>query len=93
MLCLFSQVFDFLGEYFHFSQDLFGKSSGRFIIMILSFTGYKPLGLQPLLPMKSSMVRNGKSPYNYTRLLSIDRAMTPLKFNLISILPQTFQNR
>jgi hypothetical protein len=25
------QVFDFLGEAFHCSQDLFGRASGRFI--------------------------------------------------------------
>jgi hypothetical protein len=43
------QVFDFLGEAFHFSQDLFGKSSGRFIIRTLSFPA---TSLQPLLPMK-----------------------------------------
>jgi hypothetical protein len=52
MLILLLQVFDFLGEAFHCSQDLFGRASGRFIIRILSFSSHKPLGLQPLLPMK-----------------------------------------
>jgi hypothetical protein len=31
-----------------------------------------------------------KSPYNYTRVLSIDKEMTPLKVNIIPKLPQTF---
>jgi hypothetical protein len=46
------KVFDFLGEDFHFSQDFFGQAYGNFIINILSFSSHKPLGLQPLLPMK-----------------------------------------
>jgi hypothetical protein len=49
---LLLQVFDFLGEAFHCSQDLFGRASRRFIIKLLSFASHKPLGLQPLLPMK-----------------------------------------
>jgi hypothetical protein len=49
---MFLQVLDFLGEAFHCSQELFGKESRRFIIKLLSFSSHKPLGLQPLLPMK-----------------------------------------
>jgi hypothetical protein len=44
------QVYDFLGEALHCSQDLFGRASGRFIIRLLSFSSHKPLGLQPCYP-------------------------------------------
>jgi hypothetical protein len=46
------QVFDLLGESFHFSEYLFGQASGRFIINFLSFSFHNPLGLHPFLPMK-----------------------------------------
>jgi hypothetical protein len=45
VMCLLLQVFDFLGEAFHCSQDLFGQAFGRFIIRLLSFASYKPLSL------------------------------------------------
>jgi hypothetical protein len=51
-LICFCRSLIFLGEDFHCSQDLFGRAYGRFIIRILSFSSHKPLGLQPLLPMK-----------------------------------------
>jgi hypothetical protein len=44
IMCLLLQVFDFLGEAFHFSQDLFGRAYGRFIITLLSFANYLPSG-------------------------------------------------
>ena len=53
VMCLFLQVFDFLGEVFHCSQDLFERASGRFIFQaLIFFLTIIPLGLQRLLPMK-----------------------------------------
>jgi hypothetical protein len=39
------QVFDFLGETFHFSQDHFAQASRRFIIRLYLFPSTSPLGL------------------------------------------------
>jgi hypothetical protein len=64
-MCLLLHVFDFLGEAFHFSRNLFGRAFGRFIIKLLSFASHKPLGLQPLLPMKWGiflLTQNIKNP-------------------------------
>jgi len=55
-MCLLLQVFDFLGEAFHFSQDLFERASGRFIIMLLSFANYLPSG--PSAPSSHEMRDN-----------------------------------
>jgi hypothetical protein len=57
MLCvLFLQVFDILGEEFHFSQNLFGRASGKFIIRILSFSNHLPFG--PSSPSSHEMRDN-----------------------------------
>jgi hypothetical protein len=53
---LLLQVFDFLGEVFHCSQDLFGRASGRFISRILSFSIYLPSG--PSTPSSHEMRDN-----------------------------------
>jgi hypothetical protein len=52
IMCFLLKVFDFPGEAFHCSQDLFGRASGRFIIGFYLFLATFPLGLHPLLPMK-----------------------------------------
>jgi hypothetical protein len=50
------QFFDFLGEAFHCSQDLFGRASGRFINRLLSFASYLPYG--PSAPSSHKMRDN-----------------------------------
>ena len=44
IMCLLLQAFDFLGEAFHFSQDLFGREYGRFILRLLSVVSRIPPG-------------------------------------------------
>jgi hypothetical protein len=56
VICFLFQVFDFLGEAFHCSQDLFGRASGRFIIRLLSFSSYLPSG--PSSPSSHEMRGN-----------------------------------
>jgi hypothetical protein len=53
---LLLQVFDFLGEVFHFSQDLFKREYGSFIRRILSFSRYLPSS--PLAPSSHEMRDN-----------------------------------
>jgi hypothetical protein len=58
------QVFDCLGEEFNFSQDLFGKASGRFLSMILYFSNYLAYGR---LAPSSHEMRDNTFLDQYTR--------------------------
>jgi hypothetical protein len=50
IICFLLQVFDFLGEVFHFSQDLFGRASGRFIIIFYLFPATSLWAFNPFFP-------------------------------------------